>query len=61
MFVNFDIFIELRAELTKCLTEQIPVLMVVAVLGSTEESAIDPLSEICDMREEFANKVRIFR
>ena len=30
-----------------------------AVIGSTEESAIDPLTEVLDMREEFKRKVAI--
>ena len=43
----------LRKTLTKCLKETIPVIMTVAVMGSTEESAVDPLQEILEIREEF--------
>lgn len=43
----------LRTELDKCLEKQKPVIMVVVVLGSTEESAVDPLSEILSIREEY--------
>ena len=43
----------LRKTLTKCLKEKIPVIMTVAVMGSTEESAVDPLKEILAIREEF--------
>ena len=43
----------LRAELDRCLDEKRPVIQVVAVVGSTEESAVDPLSEIVAVREEY--------
>jgi len=43
----------LKEKLTDCLKNKIPVLMTLAVMGSTEESAVDPLSEILDLREEF--------
>ncbi|CAB3994442.1 group II decarboxylase family [Paramuricea clavata] len=46
----------LREELQKCVTNAIPVISVTAVMGSTEESAIDPLTEILAMREEFKMK-----
>lgn len=43
----------LRTQLAACLAQQIPVLTVVAVIGSTEESAIDPLKGILALRDEF--------
>ena len=43
----------LRRELDLCLRTGRPVLQVVAVLGTTEEGAIDPLAEIVDMRREY--------
>ena len=43
----------LRTELHKCLENRQPVIMVVVVLGSTEESAVDPLSEVLAIREEY--------
>lgn len=43
----------LRAHLDKCLEEKRPVYTVVAVMGSTEEGAVDPLREILDLREEY--------
>jgi len=46
----------LRQTLQKCLDEQRPVITVVAVMGSTEESAVDPLKDIYEMREEFRAK-----
>ena len=47
---------DLRAKLTLCLQEKRPVLQVVAVIGSTEESAVDPLADVLDLREEFRAK-----
>jgi glutamate/tyrosine decarboxylase-like PLP-dependent enzyme len=43
----------LRTELQKCLDARTPVIAVVAVVGSTEENAVDPLCEILNLREEF--------
>lgn len=43
----------LRKELRKCLAQQRPILTVVTVIGSTEESAVDPISEVLKLREEF--------
>ena len=43
----------LRRELDKCLGEGRPVLQVVAVAGTTEESAVDPVDEIADIRDEY--------
>jgi glutamate/tyrosine decarboxylase-like PLP-dependent enzyme len=44
---------KLRSELKKCLKAGRPVIMVISVLGSTEESAVDPLDEILNIRQEF--------
>lgn len=44
---------DLRASLQQCLEDQRPVVQVIAAIGSTEESAIDPLHEILALREEF--------
>ncbi len=44
--------VALRRELDDCLENQCPVLQVVAVVGSTEEGAVDPLSDIIDIRDE---------
>ncbi|MEG3839046.1 pyridoxal-dependent decarboxylase [Microcoleus sp. herbarium14] len=46
----------LRAHLDKCLVEKRPVYTVVAVMGSTEEGAVDPLREILDLREEYRKR-----
>lgn len=43
----------LENALNRCLANRQPVLMVVVVLGSTEESAVDPLAEVIALREEF--------
>lgn len=46
----------LRVHLDKCLAEKRPVYTVVAVMGSTEEGAVDPLREILDLREEYRTR-----
>ncbi len=46
----------LRARLQKALDTRTPVISVVAVIGSTEESAVDPLHEIIALRDEFREK-----
>lgn len=43
----------LRLALEECLARRRPVLSVVAVIGSTEESAVDPIREVLDLRDEF--------
>jgi len=46
----------LRAYLQKALDTRTPVIAVVAVMGSTEESAVDPLHDIVALRDEFRAK-----
>ncbi|SJM89375.1 pyridoxal phosphate-dependent decarboxylase family protein [Crenothrix polyspora] len=46
----------LKELLEECLVEKRPVYTVVAVIGSTEESAIDPIKDILALREEFRLK-----
>ena len=46
----------LRACLQRALETQTPVITVVAVMGSTEESAVDPLHEIVKLRDEFRDQ-----
>lgn len=50
----------LRAFLEQCLEQRRPVLAVVAVIGTTEESAIDPLADIVALRDEFAKLGLVF-
>ena len=45
--------VALRAALDACLDAQQPVMQVTAVLGTTEESAVDPLAEIVAIRDEY--------
>jgi glutamate/tyrosine decarboxylase-like PLP-dependent enzyme len=42
--------------LEKCLIEKRPVYTVIAVMGSTEESAIDPIQDVLALREEFRKR-----
>lgn len=46
----------LRDQLQLCVDNQVAVYAIVAIIGSTEEGAVDPLSEILKMREEFQKK-----
>eukprot|EP01133_Synstelium_polycarpum_P012836 gene12836-15071_t len=48
--------ISLRAELNACLNNKIPVVAVVNVLGTTEETAVDNIHELLNMRDEFRTK-----
>ena len=43
---------KLREVLERCLAERRPVYTVVGVIGSTEESAVDPLADILTLRDE---------
>ena len=45
--------VDLRRHLDACLAEGRPVIEVVAVMGTTEESSVDPLAEIADIRDEY--------
>jgi vitellogenic carboxypeptidase-like protein len=40
-------------ELSKCVEDEVPVLMVVAVIGSTEEGAMDDLESILELRDKY--------
>ncbi len=46
----------LREHLETCLQNRRPVLQVVAVLGTTEESSVDPLADIVALRDEYRKK-----
>ncbi|TFK20430.1 PLP-dependent transferase [Coprinopsis marcescibilis] len=46
----------LRVTLDHCLHNHIPVYAVIAIIGSTEEGAVDPLVKIIKLREEYAAK-----
>ena len=52
-------FIELGKLLENCLKENIPVLALVAIIGTTEESAVDPVDDILMIREKFRKKVSL--
>lgn len=47
---------ELRKHLDNCLRQKIPVMNVVAIIGTTEESAVDPLKEVLAVRDEYRKK-----
>lgn len=47
---------KLRELLDQCLAAKRPVYTVVCVIGSTEESAVDPIAEVLELREEFRGR-----
>lgn len=47
---------QLRVALDKCLQNKIPVLNVVAIIGTTEESQVDPIKDILAIRDEYRQK-----
>lgn len=51
--LNID---KLREVLNRCLSDKIPVTTVVGVIGTTEESAVDPISSILELREDLRKK-----
>ncbi|KAI9932016.1 hypothetical protein ASPWEDRAFT_68450 [Aspergillus wentii DTO 134E9] len=48
--------VQLEEKLEYCLDKKIPVYAVVAIIGSTEEGAVDRLSKIIDLREKFQKR-----
>lgn len=57
--VDFDAHIDLKLledELKKCAKEQIAVYAVVAIIGSTEEGAVDRLSKIVELRRKMQDE-----
>jgi glutamate/tyrosine decarboxylase-like PLP-dependent enzyme len=51
---------DLRTKLEGFLAQRRPVLAVVAVIGTTEESAVDPLADILQLRDDFAKRGLVF-
>lgn len=47
---------KLRQSLDLCLEKKIALMNVVAIIGTTEESAVDPLADILEMRNEYRKK-----
>jgi len=50
----------LRSELDESIEQRRPIIAVVAVIGTTEESAVDPLADILELREEYARRGLVF-
>ncbi|TDL20030.1 PLP-dependent transferase [Rickenella mellea] len=48
--------VDLRKRLEECLSAKRAVYAVVAIMGTTEHGAVDPLKEIIDLRNEFRSK-----
>jgi glutamate/tyrosine decarboxylase-like PLP-dependent enzyme len=47
---------DLRLALDRCIVEKIPVMNVVAIIGTTEESSVDPLKDILKAREDYRKR-----
>jgi glutamate/tyrosine decarboxylase-like PLP-dependent enzyme len=47
---------DLKTKLDGCVKNRIPVISTAAVIGSTEESAVDPLDKIIELRDEYREK-----
>ncbi|HEY9343271.1 MAG TPA: pyridoxal-dependent decarboxylase [Hanamia sp.] len=47
---------DLRKQLDICLEQKRPLMNVVVIIGTTEESAVDPLNEVLSIREEYRKK-----
>ena len=47
---------DLRSHLQSCLDNEVAVYAVVAIIGSIEEGAVDPLRDIIRLRDEFQAK-----
>ena len=60
-FILFILSTALEKELDYALRHKIPVFMVVAVIGSTEESAVDDISKILELKPIYEAKVRFQR
>ena len=50
----------LRSALLELARKRTPIIALVAVFGSTEEGAIDPLAEICNLRDEMAQSEGLY-
>jgi glutamate/tyrosine decarboxylase-like PLP-dependent enzyme len=46
----------LQQILDECVENQTPILAVIGVLGSTEFGTVDPIGDIIDLRDEFAER-----
>ena len=53
------LFSDLKEKLDYAITHQIPVFMVVAVIGSTEESSVDDLDQILKYKNHYEVKVNM--
>ncbi len=51
--LNID---ELDKMLNECLEQKIPIYTVISVMGTTEESSVDPLQDILSLREKYRQK-----
>jgi len=51
------LFSALRVQLDRAVEYHIPIFMVVAVIGSTEESSVDDLQKIIDLKSDYEHKV----
>ena len=58
--IVFAFIVALKAILEGMLSSHVPVVAIVAVIGTTGQSAVDPLSDIFALRDDFRLKVILF-
>jgi glutamate/tyrosine decarboxylase-like PLP-dependent enzyme len=47
---------DLEKQLDDCIAKKIPIFGVVAIMGSTEHGACDPLADIIELRDKYQNE-----
>ena len=56
----FVIHLGLRKILLEKMLNEIPVISVISIMGTTEESAVDPLEDIFEIRKELSTMEKVY-
>ncbi len=59
-FIIIFLFSELKLILLEKMTNEIPVISVISIMGTTEESAVDPLEDIFTIRAELSKMEKVY-
>jgi len=54
------LYSELRKILLEKMHNEIPVISVISIMGTTEESAVDPLEDVFDIRKELSTMEKVY-